>query len=153
VDPVPDPLLLRNSDSAGNRTRHLCLQPGSLTTRPQRRSEFPSHGVTLACANTTVIHPLVRDCTVPCWALTNGSVPHCYTQSVGDQPVPRALPTHRATQAPNEYIQTFGPSVGVELKRSRERNELMAGDCHCKGRRMGTGTHAICCVNNPVTRR
>jgi hypothetical protein len=32
VDPIPDPLLLRKSGSAGNRT-----QPGTLTTRPQRR--------------------------------------------------------------------------------------------------------------------
>jgi hypothetical protein len=34
VDPVPDPLLLRKSGSAKNRTR----TPGSLATRPQRRS-------------------------------------------------------------------------------------------------------------------
>jgi hypothetical protein len=34
VDPVPDPLLLRKSGSAGNRTR----DPGTQTTRPQRRS-------------------------------------------------------------------------------------------------------------------
>jgi hypothetical protein len=38
VDPVPDPLLLRKFGSAGNRTRDLCYQPETLTTRPQRRS-------------------------------------------------------------------------------------------------------------------
>jgi hypothetical protein len=35
VDPVPDPLLRRKSASAGNRTRDLCLEPGTLTTRQQ----------------------------------------------------------------------------------------------------------------------
>jgi hypothetical protein len=40
VDTVPDPLLLRKSGSAGNRTRDLCLQPETLTTRPQRRSRL-----------------------------------------------------------------------------------------------------------------
>ena len=34
MDPVPDPLLLRKSGSAGDRTRN----PETLTTRPQRRS-------------------------------------------------------------------------------------------------------------------
>ena len=39
MDPVPDPLLLRKSDSAGNRTRDLCIcSQKLLTTRPQRRS-------------------------------------------------------------------------------------------------------------------
>jgi hypothetical protein len=38
VDPVPDPLLLRKSGSAGNRTRTLDLKAGTLTTRPQKRS-------------------------------------------------------------------------------------------------------------------
>jgi hypothetical protein len=39
VDPVPDPLLLRKSVSAGNLTRDLCgFQPGSLTTSPWKRS-------------------------------------------------------------------------------------------------------------------
>jgi hypothetical protein len=37
VDPVPDPLLLRKSCSAGNRTR---TSPETLTTKPQRRSTF-----------------------------------------------------------------------------------------------------------------
>jgi hypothetical protein len=37
VDPVPDALLLRKSGKAENRTRDLCLQPGILTTRLQRR--------------------------------------------------------------------------------------------------------------------
>jgi hypothetical protein len=32
VDPIPDPLLLRKSGSAGNLTRTSCLQPGALTT-------------------------------------------------------------------------------------------------------------------------
>jgi hypothetical protein len=36
VDPVPDALLFRKSGSAGNRT--LDLWPGTLSTRPQRRS-------------------------------------------------------------------------------------------------------------------
>jgi hypothetical protein len=40
MDPVPDPLLLRKSCSAGNRTQTLDLLPGTLTTRPQRRSTF-----------------------------------------------------------------------------------------------------------------
>jgi hypothetical protein len=40
VDPVPDPLLLRELGSGGNRTRPLDLQPGTLTTRPQRRFTF-----------------------------------------------------------------------------------------------------------------
>jgi hypothetical protein len=38
VYPVPDPLLLRKCGSAVNRTRDFGLQPGVLTTRPQRRS-------------------------------------------------------------------------------------------------------------------
>jgi hypothetical protein len=38
VDPIPDPLLLRKYCSAGIRTRDLYLQPGTLTTREQRRS-------------------------------------------------------------------------------------------------------------------
>jgi hypothetical protein len=37
VDPVPDPLLLRKSGSAGIEPRPLDLWPGTLTTRPQRR--------------------------------------------------------------------------------------------------------------------
>jgi hypothetical protein len=37
VDTVPDPLLIRQSVSVGNRTRDLCLQAGTLATRPQRR--------------------------------------------------------------------------------------------------------------------
>jgi hypothetical protein len=40
VDHVPDPLLLRKYGSAGNRTRSLWICTGTLTTRPQRRSEF-----------------------------------------------------------------------------------------------------------------
>jgi hypothetical protein len=40
VDPVPDPLLLRKSAGTGYRTRPLDLQPGTLTTRPQRWSTF-----------------------------------------------------------------------------------------------------------------
>jgi hypothetical protein len=36
VDPVSDPLFLRKSGSAGNRTWPLDLKPGTLTTRPQR---------------------------------------------------------------------------------------------------------------------
>jgi hypothetical protein len=41
VDPVPDPLLLRKSGSAVNLTRDLWIcSPGTLTTRPQRRSTF-----------------------------------------------------------------------------------------------------------------
>jgi hypothetical protein len=38
VDPVPDPLLLRKSGSAGNRTRTSGSVAGTLTTRPQRLS-------------------------------------------------------------------------------------------------------------------
>jgi hypothetical protein len=38
VDPVPDPLLLRKSGSAENRTRTSGLAAGTLTTRPQRWS-------------------------------------------------------------------------------------------------------------------
>jgi hypothetical protein len=37
VDTVLDPLLHRKSGSTGNRTRDLCYQPGTMTTRPQRR--------------------------------------------------------------------------------------------------------------------
>jgi hypothetical protein len=40
VDPVPDPLLLRKSGRIGNPTRDLYLQPGTLTTRPQRWSIY-----------------------------------------------------------------------------------------------------------------
>jgi hypothetical protein len=40
VDPVPGPLLLRKSDRAGNRTGPPDMYPGTLTTRPQRRSTF-----------------------------------------------------------------------------------------------------------------
>jgi hypothetical protein len=40
VDPVPDPLLLRKSGSAGNRTRASGSLPRTLTTRPQRRSNL-----------------------------------------------------------------------------------------------------------------
>jgi hypothetical protein len=38
VDPVSEPPLLRKSGSAGNRTGTSDLQPGTLNTRPQRRS-------------------------------------------------------------------------------------------------------------------
>jgi hypothetical protein len=38
VDPVPDPLLLRKSGSAGNRTRDLWVSSQELTTRLHRRS-------------------------------------------------------------------------------------------------------------------
>jgi hypothetical protein len=38
VDPVPDPVLLRKSGSAGIEPGPLDLQPGTLTTRSQRRS-------------------------------------------------------------------------------------------------------------------
>jgi hypothetical protein len=38
MDPVLDPLLLRKSDSAGNRTWDLCVSSQKLTTRPQTRS-------------------------------------------------------------------------------------------------------------------
>jgi hypothetical protein len=38
VDPVPNPLLLRNSCSAGNRTGASGLAARTLITRPQRRS-------------------------------------------------------------------------------------------------------------------
>jgi hypothetical protein len=40
VDPVPDPLLLRKSSSAGNRTRNPCICVQKLTTRPQGRSQI-----------------------------------------------------------------------------------------------------------------
>jgi hypothetical protein len=40
VDPVPDPLLLRNLVAPGIEHGLLDLQPGTLTTRPQRRSTF-----------------------------------------------------------------------------------------------------------------
>jgi hypothetical protein len=40
VDPVPDPLLLRKSGSAGFEPGPLDLKPGTLTTRPQRRSYY-----------------------------------------------------------------------------------------------------------------
>jgi hypothetical protein len=36
VDPVPDPLILRKSGSAGNRTRETS---GSAATRPQRTNK------------------------------------------------------------------------------------------------------------------
>jgi hypothetical protein len=40
VDPVPDPLLLRKSGSAGNRARDLWVSSQELlTTRPQRRTQ------------------------------------------------------------------------------------------------------------------
>jgi hypothetical protein len=39
VDPVPDPLLLRKSGSAGNQTRDLWICSQKLSTRLQRRSE------------------------------------------------------------------------------------------------------------------
>jgi hypothetical protein len=42
VDPVPDPLLLRKSGSAGNRT-------GTLTTRPQTNFMRISHSVHACC--------------------------------------------------------------------------------------------------------
>jgi hypothetical protein len=55
VDPVPDPLLLRKSGRAGNRTRDLwmCSQK-LLTTRPQRqflniRLKFFFSGVSIVC--------------------------------------------------------------------------------------------------------
>jgi hypothetical protein len=38
VDPVPDPILLRKSGRAGNRTRTSGSVAGTLTTRPQRWS-------------------------------------------------------------------------------------------------------------------
>jgi len=38
VDPVPDPLLLIKSGSAGDRIRDLCICSQKLATRPQRRS-------------------------------------------------------------------------------------------------------------------
>jgi hypothetical protein len=40
VDPAPDPLLLRKSGSAGNRTLTSESVARTLTTRPQRRSTF-----------------------------------------------------------------------------------------------------------------
>jgi hypothetical protein len=41
VEPVPDPLLLRKSGKAVNRTPgSLGPRPGNLTTRPQRQSQF-----------------------------------------------------------------------------------------------------------------
>jgi hypothetical protein len=39
VDPVPDPLLFRKSGSAESNPGLLDLLPGTLTTRPQRRSK------------------------------------------------------------------------------------------------------------------
>jgi hypothetical protein len=50
VDPVPDPLLFRKSGSAGeSNPEPLCLQPGSLATRPQRwsatRHHIPEDGI------------------------------------------------------------------------------------------------------------
>jgi hypothetical protein len=52
VDPVPDPLLLRKSDSAGNRTQ----TSGSVTTRPQRRSiYFVLHYIMLLCTDVNYV--------------------------------------------------------------------------------------------------
>jgi hypothetical protein len=47
VDPITDPPLLGKCGSAGNRTRDLWLQPGSLTTRPQKRCLKDCHWCTL----------------------------------------------------------------------------------------------------------
>jgi hypothetical protein len=49
VDPVPDPLLLRNSSSAGNRTRDLW------TTRPQRRSVMARTSIKMSVRTTQVL--------------------------------------------------------------------------------------------------
>jgi hypothetical protein len=55
VDPVPDPLLLRKSGNAGNRTQTSGFVAKTLITRPQRRSSSLAdygHGV---CVNSFVI--------------------------------------------------------------------------------------------------
>jgi hypothetical protein len=65
------------------------------------------------------IHPSIHGSTALCWALAASSVSWSFTQSVGllgrgDQPVAKALPTHRTTQTQNKGTQTFMPRVGFE---------------------------------------
>jgi hypothetical protein len=48
VDPVPDPLLLRKSSRAGNRTRDLWVSSQKLSTRPQRHVLRAHNGLAIA---------------------------------------------------------------------------------------------------------
>jgi hypothetical protein len=61
VEPAPDPLLLRKSASAGNRTRTSGSVARNSSTRPQRRSPQAEHGI-INIQQTSYVQQAVNTC-------------------------------------------------------------------------------------------
>ena len=168
MDPVPDPLLLRKSGSAGDRTRDLCICSQRLTTRPQRRSIIGLHRTEFNRHSDVVPELCALLCVCACITyITRNHQPACkvpelwsfhgwYSSSAWGQlpvatflsdppspPSPRSNPTDRPT---NMWLR---PLLGRRPTRSTWRTSKSERPSSCKKPSIVRRKMLLCLNRNP----